>query len=261
MKVRDIAQAIERFAPLDTQEGFDNSGLQVGDPEASVSAVLICLDVTAAIVREAIERHCTMIVSHHPVLFRGLKQIAPVNEICDVVIQAIRAGISIYSSHTPLDKAPHGISHEIARRIGLHDVKVLVPDAGTPDIGLGVIGECQPCGAMEFLRRLKQTFSLPSLRYSTDFPTLAVRRVAICGGAGADFIPDAIRQGADVMVTGDVKYHEYTDSRGKILIADIGHYQSELCARSILERVLRKAFPQQLTVSISETEHSPISII
>lgn len=260
MKVSDITAAVEAFAPLSTQEGWDSSGLQVGDTQAPVSAVMVCLDVTVEIVREAVRRRCSMIVSHHPLLFRGLKHITPEGEIGRVAIEAIRAGISIYSCHTPLDKAPGGISHEIARRLGLRDVQVLAPDAAHPGTGLGVIGECQPAGAMEFLRRLKDTFQLKEVRYSTDFPKLAIQRVAICGGAGAEFIPDAVRRGADVMVTGDVKYHEYTDARSQILIADIGHYQSELCARTILERVLRKALPE-LTVYISETEHSPISII
>jgi len=258
--VSDIAGVIEEFAPLHLQEHYDNVGLQVGDPGQSVSGVLLCLDVTSDILVEARERCCNMIVSHHPLLFGGIRHIMPADERGRIVIDAIRSGISIYSAHTNLDRASQGVSYEIARSLSLTDLEVLCPDGHEPDKGLGVIGHVVPVPALAFLRRLKDTFSVGCLRYSQAQPRLTVSRVAICGGAGASLISEAIKRQADVFVTGDVKYHDFTSYNGQILVADIGHYESEICTKKIFARIIRERYPN-LATYLAENEVSPINFM
>ena len=259
-KVTDIAAAIEQFAPLSLQEEWDNCGLQVGLPDSEVTAVLVCLDVTPEVLAEAEKRECNMVVSHHPLIFRGLKHITGSTPTESMVATAIQRGISIYSAHTNVDNAPGGMSYEMARLMHLRNVEVLCPQAGSTESGLGVIGDIEPLPALEFLRRVKETFHVKGLRYSANSPTLVIRKVAMCGGAGADFIKDAIRSNADVYVSGDIKYHEMTSYADKILIADIGHFDSEVCVRKIFAGILRQKFPE-LCIYISDSEKNPVALL
>lgn len=258
-KVKDIISVIEDFAPLSLQESYDNAGLQVGDAEAPVSSVLVCLDVTEDVVAEADQRGCDLIVSHHPLLFHGLKRISTNTATERIVTRAIRAGISIYSAHTNLDSAREGISHEIANIIGLRNVRVLAPndDANT---GLGVIGDVAPTPTLEFLRSVKDKFHCKAPRYSRFWPGLVVKKVAVCGGAGSFLLKKAIEQGADALITGDLKYHDFTSFGGDILIVDIGHYESELCAKKIFKRILHENFPD-CPIWAAESEHNPLGFI
>lgn len=256
--VGDIARAIERFAPRSLQESYDNAGLQVGEPDMAVSAILICLDVTEEILNEAEHRHCNMIVSHHPLIFRGLKAITGANATQRIAMEAIRRNIAIYSAHTNLDSVRDGVSWEMANMLELSDTQVLSP---RPDgSGLGVIGTVSPTPSLEFLRRVKDTFNVKALRYSAQSPQLVVRRVAMCGGSGASFIEDAINAGADIYITGDVKYHDFTSYALDILIADIGHFESERCSARIFSRIIADAFPDFPTF-ISESEQNPVKIL
>lgn len=258
IKVSDISGVIEEFAPCHLQEHYDNTGMQVGNPDQPVSGVLLCLDITSDILAEAQERGCNMIICHHPLLFGGIKHIVPSDERGRIVMNAIKAGISIYAAHTNLDRASDGVSYEIANTLNLMDIKVLSPDVHNSQEGLGVIGNIVPMPALAFLRQLKEEFSVGCLRYSQAQPRLTVRRVAVCGGAGASLIGEAIRHHADVFVTGDVKYHDFTSYAGRILIADIGHYESELCTRKIFAGILRERFPE-LTTYFADNEVSPIN--
>lgn len=257
-KVRDIAGVIEEFAPKGLQESYDNAGLQVGDPDMDVSAALLCLDVTEDVVKEALERHCNLIVSHHPLLFKGLKEVTGRTATERILITAIRKNIAIYSAHTNLDSAWEGVSHEIAHILNLRNLKVLEPKEGNPSAGLGVIGDVQPTPKLEFLRKIKEAFKVKCLRYSSQSPQLVVRKAAICGGAGASLIKGAIAAGADIILTGDVKYHDFTTYGLDIIIADIGHYESELCTKKIFSRIIREKYPDFMTY-FSESESNPIN--
>ena len=259
-KVKDISACIEKFAPRSLQESYDNAGLQVGDPEMEVSAALLCLDVTEEILDEAMERDCNLIVSHHPLIFRGLKNLTGEDNTQKIVIKAILNGIAVYSAHTNLDSVWDGVSHEIARRLSLKQIEVLSPMPTNPKAGLGVVGIVTPVPKIEFLRKIKDTFSVKALRYSAQSPGLVVRKVAVCGGAGSSLIHAAIEKGADILVTGDVKYHDFTSFGSEIIIADIGHYESELCSRDILARIIRECFPD-LVIYLSNTESNPIKIL
>lgn len=261
IKASQISAAIEAFAPLSLQESYDNAGLQVGLPDAEVHAVLLCLDVTEEVVREALERKCDMIVSHHPLIFRGLKSLTGADATQRLAMLALREGISIYSAHTNLDAARGGVSHEMANMLNLRNVRVLHSE-GNPDdaTGIGVVGDITPTPRLEFLRRVKEKFGVASLRYGQQWPGIVVRRVALCGGSGAQFITDAIASGADLYITGDLKYHDFTSHGADILLADIGHYESELCSMKILSKIIRQAYPD-LPVYFSDDQRSPIGLI
>ena len=224
-KVKDICKVIEDFAPRSLQESYDNAGLQVVDPEMDVSAALLCLDVTEDIMKEAKKRQCNMIVTHHPLLFKGLKEVTGRTSTERIVID-----------------------------------RVLEPREGKPEAGLGVVGDITPTPKLEFLRRVKETFSVRALRYSAQSPQIVIRRVAVCGGAGASLIGEAIKAGADVYVTGDVKYHDFTAHGLEILIADIGHYESELCSTKIFSRIIRERYPDFVTY-FSESESNPVKYL
>lgn len=260
VKVKDIANVIEQFAPKSLQESYDNAGLQVGNPESNVTGVLLCLDVTEDVMQEALERECNIIVSHHPLIFKGIKSLTGADTTQKLLIESLKKGISVYSAHTNLDSVWDGVSHEIARRLNIKDLDVLEPQPENHRAGLGVVGNIKPLPKIEFLRKIKETFQVGALRYSAQSPGLVVRRVAVCGGSGASLISAAINAKADILVTGDVKYHDFTTYGSEIIIADIGHYESELCSREILSRVIREHFPE-LTVYFSDTESNPIKIL
>lgn len=258
--VRDIAKVIEHYAPKALQEDYDNAGLQVGNPDMEISGVLLCLDVTEEILQEAIERSCNLIVSHHPLIFRGLKSLTGNDAIQRIVIDAILNNVAIYAAHTNLDAAHEGVSFEIGHILGMSDMTVLDPKPGDETTGIGVIGNLNPTPKLEFLRRLKEKFNVRALKYSSHSPMLVIKRLAVCGGAGAYLIRKAIEEGADAIVTGDVKYHDFASFGDDILIADIGHYESEMCSRKIFSRIIRDSFPDSV-VYFSEKESSPIGII
>lgn len=260
LKVKDIASVIEEFAPVCLQESYDNTGLQVGDPEMPVSAILLCLDVTEEVLEEARRRQCNLIVSHHPLLFAGLKRVTGSTPTEKIVIEALRDNIAIYASHTNLDSAAEGVSFEIAHTLKMSNLKVLCPNPANPDTGLGVVGDITPTPKLEFLRKVKDLFNVSHLRYSAQSRQIVIRKVALCGGSGASMIKDAIAAGADAMLTGDLKYHDFTSYGYKILLADIGHYESELCTRKILSRIIREAYPD-CVIYFSESESNPVAYI
>lgn len=260
IKVKDIAKVIEEFAPKRLQESYDNTGLQVGDPEMAVNGVLLCLDVTEEILEEARKRRCNMIVSHHPLLFSGLKQITGSTPVQRIVTRAIKHDMAIYASHTNLDSTVEGVSYELAHLLNLRNLRVLDPNPGDPFTGLGIVGDIRPTPRLEFLRKVKDTLGITHLRYSAQSPQIVIRRVALCGGAGASLIRKAIATGADSLLTGDLKYHDFTSYGRDILLADIGHYESELCAKNILSRIIRDAYPD-CVVYFAESESSPVATI
>lgn len=261
MTVNDIAAAIEQYAPIHLQEEYDNSGLQVGDPSMRVGSVLVCLSVTEDIIEEAVRRECNMIVSHHPLFFHPVRQLTGSSTTERIAAAAIRCGIAIYSAHTNLDSAFGGVSYEMAHRLELKHLVPLEPTAPEAATGLGIVGEpIRPLPALEFLQQLKTVFEVKALRYSALSPTLVVRRVALCGGSGASLIRAAIRTKADAYVCGDIKYHDYDSYGSEILLADIGHFEGELCAKNILRRIIKKAWPET-TVMLAEDEKNPVGML
>lgn len=255
MKLREVIAALEHLAPLRLQDEWDNSGLQVGFPEAEIDSVLVCLDITEAVVDEAIAAKCNLIVSHHPLIFKALRQVSDATYQQRCVVKALAAGVSIYSAHTSLDNAPGGVNHRIAALLGLQKLRWLSPRDGE-DAGSGLVGELpasEPDAA--FLARVQRTFGVQCLQHSA-LDGRQVRRVAVCGGAGAFLLHDAVCAGADCFLSGEFHYHDYFENQG-VLLAELGHYQSEQFTQDLLLEYLHKTCPG-LTVRKTAINTNPI---
>ena len=240
MKAKDIIKVIEDFAPLSIQESWDNSGLCIGSPEDEVSSILIGLDCTEALVDEAVSCGADMIITHHPLIFSGLKKISPDDQTGAAVIKAVRAGICIYAAHTSADKVIAGVSGAMAAKLGLTDVEILEEDGeGT---GLGVVGNLPaPISAEEAIRLVKDRFSLNMMKSSAPV-SVPVARIAMCGGSGGSLIKAARKSGAQLYISGDISYHNFFTPEG-FMIMDIGHYESEIEIVDILFSLIKKNFP------------------
>lgn len=240
MILQDIINIIESVAPLSYQEAWDNSGLQVGDRNAEVHEALLTVDVTESVVDEAISLGCDLIISHHPLIFRGLKQLTGATPQERCVMKALRHNIAIYSAHTSMDSYLHGVSGRIAEKLGIRDYRILIPSVSHAEAGLGVIGDLpQPMDNEEFVAFVARVFATPntSLRW-VEGSCKQVRKVAICGGAGAEFVEQAIAQGADAFVSADLKYHELQNAYQRITVVDMDHWVSEHFTREIFEQLL-----------------------
>lgn len=362
MKIKEIVDALERFAPLPLQDDFDNAGLQVGLTEVEATGALLCLDITEAVVDEAIALGFNLVISHHPLIFKPLKSITGKTYQERCIIKALSYGVTIYSAHTNLDNANKGVSFKMAEKLGLRNVRVLDPqensliklvtyvplgyektvqtalfDAGCgcighydeccnriigegtfrplpgsspfcgtigqhhvqPEIrietalpaylkhaaldalihahpyeepvydfytlrnawqqvGAGVIGELKnPEAEQDFLRHVKKTFKLECLRHN-NLKEKDIRTVALCGGAGAFLIPQALSKHADAFLTGEIKYHDYFGHKDDILLIEIGHYESEQYTGEILEEILRSTCPH-LDIRHTKLNTNPIT--
>lgn len=384
MKIASIISAIESFAPPGLQEKWDNTGLQAGSPRAECTGVLLCVDVTETVVEEASERGCNLIISHHPLIFRGLKSLTGATAVERTLLAAIRAGIAIYSSHTALDSTVGGVSYAMARMLGakvMHvlapapalmekitvyapreleeDVRLMMLDLGTgirtgagnipdpnrpdtascinsyaeavtlrspetsapdpesdpdddlytlishraltrvetvvpswqtrqilsslsdsplfhdlsvectplsnsdPGVGLGVYAVFdEPMAFEELLDRVKTAFGTGAVRCSTTPAEIdhTITRIALCGGSGGEFIPQAIRAGAQAYITADVRYHDFVDFGKSVVLMDIGHFESETCAKDIFYSILTNKFPN-FAVYKSELEKNPVNYL
>ena len=231
MKIRDIAEVIERYAPLRLQESYDNAGLIVGRPEDEVHQALLAVDVTEEVLDEAEQTGCDLIVTR----FNSASYV----ERC--VERAIRRGIALYACHTNLDSAPGGMSWRLAEMLGVEELRVLQPtDPADGRVGFGVVGELpQSMSVRDFMHRIQERLSVQVIRHS-ELVREQVRRVAVCTGAGASLLGEARRAQADVYVTSDLKYNDFMTPDGAFVVADIGHFESEYCAIDILFDILSK---------------------
>ena len=361
LTVQDVIRYLETIAPPAYQESYDNARLIVGDPTADVRGVLVSLDAVESVVDEAIRRNCNLVVSHHPIVFRGLKSLTGKNYVERTVIKAIKHDIALYAIHTNLDNVQHGVNRRISEKLGLQKLRVLAPkqdtlqklvtfvpladtdqvlhalgEAGagqignykncsfrtagtgtfqpteqaTPhlgeagkqeqveeqrievmypahlagqilaalrqahpyeevayyqqalanenqEVGSGMIGELpEPLSGPNFLTHLKEKMQLSVIRHTRLLDT-PVQRVAVCGGAGSFLLPHALRQRADAFVTADYKYHEFFDADGQLVIADIGHYESEVFTKDLLGELLSEKFVN-FAVHLSEVTTNPV---
>ncbi len=347
MQIKDITELLEKTAPLYLQESYDNAGMITGQGHWVCNGIIICLDATELVVKEAIEKKCNLIISHHPIVFSGLKKINGNSYVERAIILAIKNDIALYAIHTNLDNVAAGVNKKIADKIGLINTRILQPkesllkklacfvpknaadklrnaffEAGAgaigkysecsfnsegtgtfkplegsnpaigeqgkrheepemkvevifpayleqklletmvenhpyeevaydiialgnylSDTGSGMIGEL-PAGMNEedFLQKLKTEFKLTSLRH-TALINRPLKKIAICGGAGIFLLKAALRAGADAYITADIKYHEFFDADGRLLLADIGHYESEQFTTELIYDILKEKFP------------------
>lgn len=346
MKLKELTSFLENFAPLAYQEDYDNSGLIVGNSEMEVSGALISLDCTEAVIDEAIENGYKLIISHHPIVFKGLKKFNGKNYVERVVMKAIKHDIAIYAIHTNLDHVSEGVNRKICDKLGIRNPRILLPKekelrklvtfcplaeaenvrTALFDAGAGSIGNYSECsfsteglgnfkaselakpfvgeigkqhqeselrietvypvyleskilaalhGAhpyeevaydlypisnshtqlgsgmignletdqeeLEFLQFVKETLGAKAIRY-TALRSKKIRRVAVCGGSGSFLLPHALRAGADIFITADFKYHEFFDAEGKLIIADVGHFESEQFTQELLLELITEKF-------------------
>ena len=253
-----MLSALERFAPLPLQESWDNAGLQVGLTETEVSGALLCLDVSERIVDEAIEKGCNLIVSHHPLLFRGLKTISDLTDVQRTVMKTIEHHLCVISMHTNMDNARGGVNFRIAQKLGLQKVDFFARKAVEGiEAGSGVIGTLQePLAADDFILQVKKTFGV-ECAMCNELLCRPIAKVAICGGAGDFLLDEALKAGADAFITGEMHYHQYFGYEQQIQICVIGHYQSEQFTSEIFREIIENDCPG-IRTCIAETSTNPI---
>ncbi len=244
--VKDVYNYLDSIAPFGLQEAYDNAGILIGDPEMEVTGVLLCLDSTEAIMDEAIDKGCNLVVAHHPIIFSGLKRLTGANYIERTVIKAIKHDIALIAIHTNLDNVlANGVNGMIANKLGLTNVSILAPknqDLVEEVAGAGVIGDLSnPLKTDDFLALLKDKMKLNVIKHTAKCVD-TVERVAVCGGSGGFLLNNAKRAGAQVFVTSDYKYHEFFDADGDLIIADIGHYESEQYTIELLYKLVKEKF-------------------
>ncbi len=361
VKIKDIINELNSWAPPAYQEAYDNSKLIVGDANAEVTQIITALDCTEEVVDEAIRKGANLIVAHHPIVFSGLKSLTGKNYIERTVIKAIKNDIAIFAIHTNLDHVKTGVNKQICDLIGLNKLEILAPKKGllkklttyTPtestakvikalnDAGAGQIGEYKNCAFQQngigqfepsentsptigshnkleyveenkieviysaheeskvlaalktahpyeevayycseitntnqhvgsgmigkltspmsendFLTLLKEKFNLSVIKHTKTFGK-PIETVAVCGGSGSFLLQNAISKNADIYITGDFKYHEFFDAEEHLIIADIGHYESEVFTKNLIYEFISKKFPN-IAVDLSEISTNPI---
>ena len=258
MTVNDILNCITEIAPLKWQEHYDNAGIQVGDLNAETHKALIALDVTEELVDEAVAKSCDLIISHHPLIFHGLKHLTPNTYIERVVMKAIKHDIAIISMHTNLDNSYLGVSRVLAERLGLVNLNLLQPSVEEPELcGAGMIGEYEkPMKELDFLTLVADKIGSPCLKHSA-LTGKTIQKVALCGGSGTPFMPDALRQKADAYLTADIKYHDFFVPEGNILLIDGGHFETEQFTKQLIKELIQKKIPK-FAAEIAETNTNAV---
>ena len=343
MQVKEIIKHLEALSPLTYAEDFDNVGLLVGDPMMQISGILVTLDTLESVVDEAIERKCNMIVSFHPIVFKGIKKFNGNSYVQRVVMKAIKYDIAIFAIHTALDNSFKGVNHMICQQLELINQKILIPKKGTlkkisayttlsdaqkvelanlnvkiknaenkiyiqtsndnihnkehftlyyqkhieskilsilyqnqhvdtdvleiqtlenkdPQLGMGMIGELpETMEALPFLKHLKEVFKTDCIRHSKPLGK-PIKKVAVLGGSGSFAIKDAIQAKADIFITADMKYHQFYEAENKIIIADIGHYESEQYTKNLIVAYLRKKI-SNFEIIFSDQNTNPIQYL
>ncbi|NVK52567.1 MAG: Nif3-like dinuclear metal center hexameric protein [Flavobacteriaceae bacterium] len=267
MKIKDITNFIEELAPLHYAEDFDNVGLLVGNYNTTVSGVLVTLDTLEQTVQEAIAKNCNLIVSFHPIIFSGLKKLNGNSYVERVVLKAIKNDIAIYAMHTALDNVQQGVSGKICEVLGIQNPQILIPKSNIKSketIGMGMIGELpNAMNEVDLLQFVKTTMKTDCVRHSEILNT-PIQKVAVLGGSGSFAISNAIASKADAYISADFKYHDFFKAEKKILLIDVGHYESEQFTKNLLVEHLTKKitnFAPALSVGnimLSEKSTNPI---
>ena len=258
-KVSDILSYITEVAPLQWQENYDNSGLLIGDANAMVDKALLTLDVTEKVIDEAIENSFHLVISHHPLIFKGIKNILADNTIGRIITKAIKNDISIASMHTNLDNSFVGVNRVLADKLGLKDLQILHQNNSDEElpVGSGMIGVLEEeMSENAFLSLVKEKLNVPAIRHS-ELLNRPIKKVALCGGSGSFLINDAKRCKADVYLTADVKYHEFFDADNEILILDAGHFETEQFTKQLFADIILKKNPK-FAVQISSVKTNSV---
>ena len=262
--VKDIYDYLDEIAPFRYQESYDNAGILIGREEMEVTGVLISLDSTAEVIEDAVGQNCNVVVCHHPIIFSGVKRIDYRHYISKTLISAIKNDVAVIAIHTNLDNVLNkGVNQMIASRIGVVDLEILNPNYQldeTGQVGSGVIGNLnRPTPALDYLSTVKKEMKAGVIKY-TELVHDQVQRIAICGGSGSFLLPAAIASGADLFITSDYKYHEYFEANSQIIIADIGHYESEQYTSEQLNQLISQKF-SNFAVRLTKVNTNPVNYL
>ena len=252
MTVQNIIDQMESWAPPQLAESFDNVGLLVGNPAWEIKKILVALDATDAVIAEAIAGGYQAIITHHPLTYNPLKAVVATDIIGRKILALAKHEIALFSAHTNLDKAEGGVNHCLASILGLENTHPMTPDATNPALGLGLVSKLATPTTLEKLaQHVKQALNLADIRYSGSLQK-NIQKVAICGGSGMSFWQDAKKAGADVYITGDVKYSDALPLlESGMCILDITHYSGE---NIIVDAIVKKLAPQNPGIIIEATQ-------
>ena len=244
-EVSDVIKVLQKLAPEELAEDFDNVGFLVGRKDHKVGKILLTLDVDEAVAEEAKELECDMIVSHHPVIFHPVKSLTDSTAYGRMLLSLVENGIAVYSAHTNLDAVRGGLNDFLLEKLGFSSEEVL--EIGKEREGIGrVIYRKDGIRLQSLAQKVKEKFALSEVRYSGD-PNRMVHSIGICSGGGSGLIDDCIQRECDVYITGDIKY---TGARKLaeygISVIDLGHYESEHICTELFERVLKDAFGNEI---------------
>ena len=255
-KAADVIQILEQWAPPGLQESWDNSGLCIGNSQTPVTGAVVCLDCTEEVIEEAVSEGINMVISHHPLIFKGLKHLRDATPVERTVALAVRHHMVLYCMHTNADKVMDGVSVAMAEALGLKNKSILAPEecgrqqeaggtgiSGTAACGLGIVGDLpEEMDTGAFFSLLKSAFGLKHFKAS-DMYHRRISRVALCGGSGSSLIPFALESGAQIFVSADFSYHAYFETVPQLMLADIGHYESEAGILEVICNELKKKIP------------------
>lgn len=239
MIIRDIIKKLEEAAPLKLAYEWDNSGFLIGDINRNISKVFLTLDVNVHTLDEALKCGAELIISHHPILFKGIKKIDYNTPLGYVIKELIKNDVALYAAHTNMDTANGGINDILAEKLGIKDTKIIEQHTDDTSCGLGRIGVLENETTLkDYAEYVKKQLKTPFVRVSGDFDRV-IKTVGVGSGACDDLIPDALKMGADVFVTADMKYHIAIDSvESGICVIDAGHYPTEFFVIDIFEKLL-----------------------
>lgn len=261
MRLSELINELEKFAPYKLAESdWDNSGLQIGNVEDEIRGILLCLDVTDEIVSYAMDYNLNLILSHHPLLFKGVKSIHYNDYKGKLLIDLIQNQINVFSMHTNLDAATLGVNYVLSELLGfenppvLHITKIEKNSPNPTIYGYGAVGELsESIHLNELAKRIANQLQTTSLRYCGQ-PSKEVQKIAICGGSGSSFIKDAIASGADVYITGDIGHHDAQEALEQgLAIIDAGHFDTEKHVLPHLKKYLEEKIKPELPIHIFDT--------
>ncbi len=273
MQLRKLVEYLEEIVPLEIQESYDNCGLILGNPDQEIHSGIVCLDITEEILEEAINKGANLVISHHPMIFKGIKKLNPAKKNDRIILSAIQNRIAIYALHTNLDKIWGGVSFQIGEILGLRDLEFLKlysekpPLPWNPDLvfsasnkkyqGLGAIGQLESSLPWDqFCNRIKEKMKAKVMRHSAATHKL-IQKVGICGGSGSEFIQDALDQDCDIFITADVKYHQFFLDSTKMILVDIGHFETEQFSPELIRKIISNKFPT-FNLSLTKLNTNPI---